>query len=119
MLLLITRDAAYSRIRDRRMCQPAASRSTEAQTPSKRLQRKYTMTITSFTDTNKSYETTPETCSCPAKRWNPNKQCKHQTALIHELNRATIFGLLFIRFDCRANGDEVTHRCNFELSIGA
>ncbi len=77
------------------------------------------MTITSFTDTNKSYETTPETCSCPAKRWNPNKQCKHQTALIHELNRATIFGLLFIRFDCRANGDEVTHRCNFELSIGA
>ena len=76
------------------------------------------MTITSFTDSTKTYETTPEHCSCPAKHFNPGKQCKHQKALIAELNRAQRFLLLFARFDARANGDAVTHRCNFEMSLG-
>ncbi len=76
------------------------------------------MTITSFTDPNKTYQTTPDFCDCPAKHFNPGEQCKHQKALIRELNRAMHFYLLFILFDCRANGDEVTHRLNFELSMG-
>ena len=80
------------------------------------------MTITSFTDTNKSYETTPETCSCPAKYWNPNKQCKHQTALIHELNRVTHFLLLKMKYDIRSQAVIEAKRAaywNFEMQIAA
>ncbi len=80
------------------------------------------MTIKSFTDETKSYETTPETCTCPAKYWNPNKQCKHQTALIHELNRVTHFLLLKMKFDCRSQVVIEAKRAaywNFEMSIQA
>ena len=76
------------------------------------------MVVHSFTS-DKTYDVTPESCTCPAKYYYPGKQCKHQTALIHEINRATIFGLLKMKFDCRDNGDEQTRRCYYELAIGA
>jgi len=76
------------------------------------------MTIHSFTDPQKTYETTPETCECQAKYFNPGQKCKHQKALIGEINRATFFLMLKARFDCRANGDEATHRINFEMALG-
>ncbi len=75
------------------------------------------MTIKSFTDEHKTYETTPEHCDCKAKHFNPAEQCKHQIALIQELNKAQKFLLLFARFDCRANGAEDTRRCYFEMSM--
>ena len=80
------------------------------------------MTIHSFTDSTKSYETTPEHCTCPAKHFNPGKQCKHQTALIHELNRVTHFLLLKMKFDIRSQAVIEAKRANYyryELAIGA
>lgn len=58
------------------------------------------MTITSFTDENKTYETTPEHCSCPDHQYR-HHACKHMNALIHELNRAQKFLLLKTLFDVR------------------
>ncbi len=78
------------------------------------------MTIHSFSDNTKVYEVTPTSCDCPAKYWNPNKQCKHQTALIHELNRVTIFGLLKMKFDIRSQAVIEAKRAaywNFEMAI--
>ncbi len=80
------------------------------------------MTIHSFTDSTKSYETTPEHCTCPAKHFNPGKQCKHQTALIHELNRATHFMLLKMKFDCRSQAVIEAKRAAYyyyEMAIAA
>ncbi len=66
------------------------------------------MTIQSFTDPNKTYETTPEQCDCPDFRFR-HHQCKHQKALIRELNRATIFLMLKMKFDIRQNGRQFTY----------
>ncbi len=80
------------------------------------------MTLTSFTNQTKSYEVTPESCTCPAKYYYPGKQCKHQTALIHELNRATHFMLLKVLFDVRSQRVIEEKRANYyryEMAIGA
>ncbi len=80
------------------------------------------MTIHSFTDSTKSYETTPEHCTCPAKHFHPDRQCKHQTALIHALNRATHFLLLKMKFDIRSQVVIEAKRAawwNFEMQIAA
>ena len=77
------------------------------------------MAIHSFTS-DKTYETTPESCTCPAKYYYPGKQCKHQTALIHEINRATIFGLLKMKFDIRSQAvieEKRANYWNFEMAI--
>ncbi len=74
--------------------------------------------MTSFTDSTKTYATTPESCNCPAARFNHGSPCKHVRLLRAEANKAQRFLLLMARFDCRANGDEVTHRINFEMSLG-
>ncbi len=71
------------------------------------------MTLTSFTDQTKSYEVTPESCTCPAKYYYPGKQCKHQTALIHEINRVTHFLLLKMKFDCRSQAVIEAKRANY------
>ncbi len=79
------------------------------------------MVIHSFTS-DKTYETTPESCTCPAKYYYPAKQCKHQTALIHELNRATHFMLLKALFDVRSQRVIEEKRAaywTYELAIGA
>ncbi len=34
------------------------------------------------------YTTTPTACSCPARNFNPNKQCEHMKALLAESSRA-------------------------------
>lgn len=64
------------------------------------------MTVTSFTNPNKHYETTLEHCTCPDYQYRQSKiggHCKHQQAIIIRLaNRDTIFGLLKMKFDCRS-----------------
>ncbi len=66
------------------------------------------MTIASFTDENKTYQTTANYCSCPDHQFR-NRQCKHQRALILELARAQMFLLLKAKFDCRENGCQFTY----------
>jgi hypothetical protein len=79
------------------------------------------MTVHSFTS-DKTYETTPEHCTCFDFYFRQSKsggKCKHQKALIRQINRAQMFLLLFARFDCRANGDEDTQRCYYELAMAS
>jgi len=77
------------------------------------------MVVHSFTS-DKMYDTTPESCSCPAKYWHPGKQCKHQVELIHQINRAQMFLLLMARFDVRSQAVIEEKRAaywNFEMAI--
>jgi len=77
------------------------------------------MTIQSFTS-DKTYETTPEHCTCGDYLNRQSKvggKCKHQKALIAACNTATIFALLRMKFDYRLNGDLDTRRCYYEMSI--
>lgn len=48
------------------------------------------MTITSFTDTSKKYETTLTSCSCPDHQYR-NRQCKHMRMIAEEVERAERF----------------------------
>jgi len=75
------------------------------------------MPIKSFTDETKIYHVTPESCTCLAKAFHPEKRCKHQVALIHELNRAQMFLLLFEKFDIRGAAAQ-SNRCYYELALG-
>lgn len=78
------------------------------------------MTVTSFTDTSKSYETNERFCSCPDfiyRRAENGQQCKHQQALL--TCKAVVFQALRERYDVRLNGQEESRRCYYELSLSA
>lgn len=64
------------------------------------------MTITSFTNPNKTYQTTFETCTCPDFQYR-HHHCKHIKVLRHETNRATHFLLLKMIFDYREREPEL------------
>jgi len=79
------------------------------------------MTFPSMTTENKTYETTVTSCTCPDFQYRQAKiggHCKHIQALRHEMNHATHFMLLRMKYDCRLNGDLETRRCYYELSLG-
>ncbi len=79
------------------------------------------MAIHSFTS-DKTYETTPESCTCKSFEFGKGKLCKHICLLRHELNRATHFMLLKVRFDVRSQRVIEEKRANYyryELAIGA
>ncbi len=79
------------------------------------------MTIASFTDANKTYQTTANYCSCPDHQFR-NRQCKHQRALILELARAQMFLFLKAKFDVRSQAVIEEKRANYyryEMAIGA
>ncbi len=112
------------------MCQLAASRSSpEAPTiePDKASQRKYTMTIASFTDSTKSYETTDHDCTCGDWTYRGSKTgkpCKHMIA--REAALATVRAIAFLelkaRYDIRSQAVIEEKRAaywTYELAIGA
>jgi len=81
--------------------------------------------MTSFTDSNKHYEVTPEHCTCPDFQYRQSKtggKCKHQKMLIAEANRAMHFLLLMARFDIRSQAVIEAKRAaywNYEMAIQA
>ena len=78
------------------------------------------MTVPSFTDTTKSYETTETSCTCPDfiyRRQAKRQPCKHMVAL--QMCKDVVFQALRERYDYRLNGQEDTRRCYFELSLSA
>ncbi len=48
------------------------------------------MTITSFSDTSKTYETTLTSCTCPDHQYR-NRACKHMRLIEQEVERAARF----------------------------
>ena len=91
--------------------------------PNESKKEETTMTIQSFTDPNKTYETTLESCQCGDFQFRQAKvggKCKHQQALIiHLANRDTIFGLLKAKYDVRENGQEESRRCYYEMQMAS
>jgi predicted nucleic acid-binding Zn finger protein len=78
------------------------------------------MTVTSFTDSSKTYETTEHSCTCGDWIYRKSKTgqpCKHQIAI--EAAKAVTFQALRRRYDYRLNGDLDSRRCYFEMAIGA
>ncbi len=71
----------------------------------------------SFTNPDKSYQTTLDFCTCGDFRYR-HHDCKHIQALAAEVLRAETFLALMRQFDCRLNGEAVTHRLQFELMMG-
>lgn len=63
------------------------------------------MQVPSFSDSSKTYDVTATSCTCLAKVYRPDAQCKHQRAVIAEFQRATLFRALQKRFDYRHNSD--------------
>ena len=83
-----------------------------------------TKTIASQSDSHKHYFLTIDDrsaqavdCSCPDHQYR-GRQCKHITQFNVEVRKAERFAAIFAKFDCRANGQEATARCYYELSLG-
>ena len=81
-----------------------------------------TTTITS-PESGKRYQLTIDDeeyaadCSCPDRNFR-HHDCKHITRYDAAFDRAAVFAALFKKYDYRANGDLVTHRINFEITLG-
>ena len=84
-----------------------------------------TKTIASQSDSHKRYFLTIDDgsaqavdCSCPDRQYRGH-QCKHMIQFNVEVRKAERFAAVFAQFDVRANGQEATRRCYYELAIGA
>ncbi len=84
-----------------------------------------TKTIKSYSDPRKAYfmeinEVTLEAinCQCPDCQIR-HRQCKHQRDFNTEVAKALVFNELRRKYDSRLNGQAVSQRCYYELSIGA
>ena len=81
--------------------------------------------MTSFTDSNKTYNVTPEHCTCPDFQYRQSKaggKCRHQKMLIAVANRAMHFLLLKMKFDIRSQAVIEAKRANYyyyEMSLSA
>ena len=83
------------------------------QTPSQTSEKTYMLTIDKFSGLAVE-------CSCPAHFYHPRSEgCKHIRLMNEEIRKAKKFAKLFAKYDCRANGQAVSQRCYYELSIGA
>ena len=81
-----------------------------------------TKTISSETSNKHYFLTIDETghatdCSCP-DRFYRHHTCKHMRNFQEEVERAQVFLALKQDYDCRANGQEQTRRCYYEMSLG-
>ncbi len=77
------------------------------------------MTVQSFTDSRKSYETTSTNCTCPDFQYRGSKTgkpCKHMVAV--KVAKAERFAALRNRYDYRLNGTLETRRCYIEMALG-
>ncbi len=68
------------------------------------------MTVTSFTDSSKSYEVTPVSCECKSFQFGRGKPCKH--IISEEIKKAERF--LAVRREVQ--GIEESRRCYRELA---
>lgn len=57
-------------------------------------------------------------CSCP-DRYYRKHTCKHMAHFDEQMRKIAAFAFLFRRFDCRANGDEDSRRCYYELALAS
>ena len=83
-----------------------------------------TKTIQSETDSRKHYflsinDETSHAQTCTCKGFQYRGHCKHVSLFDEQVAKTLVFNELFAKYDCRANGDEVTRRCYYELQIGA
>ncbi len=70
------------------------------------------MTVTSFTDSSKSYEVSPVSCTCPAFQYGRGKPCKHIVAV--EVAKAE----RFLQVRREVQGIEESARCYREMACG-
>ncbi len=75
------------------------------------------MTVTSFTDSTKSYEVTETSCSVATGSTGDaktNRPCKHMIAL--QMGKDAAFKALRNRYDYRLNGTLETRKFNLDLA---
>ena len=56
-------------------------------------------------------------CTCGDRQYR-HRTCKHMSTFNQEVQKASTFQALMVRFDSRLNGDEETRRCHYEMSLG-